>query len=186
MKKGLNAGSLLVIVLLLFAFTGCNKAQVQNEGNQISSKQETIFPSYKLGTVLTFNETGNAGPFKGEGWSSAEKDFTWTDGNTANLHFSILQTDKDLTLKVKSGAFVAPGKIDKQLVNVLANGKQIEQWEFTKTEAVDQTANIPKNILGKGELTIQLQLKNATSPDSLNLNQDRRKLGVDVVNVTLE
>lgn len=148
-------------------------------------QQTLVVPSYKFGTVLSFTATGNANPYKGNGWSTPDKDFTWTDGNKAVLLFSIGETDKDLTLNIKTGGFIVPGKLDKQTVNVLANGQQIAKWEFTKMEAIEQSAIIPKNILEKGKLTIEFELPNATSPVSLGINQDMRALSLDVVNLSI-
>src|ERR1700722_9650097 len=53
--------------------------------------QGTVGPGGKVSTMLdftlTFGRAGNAGPFTAEGWSPAEPDFTWTQGNRATLQF---------------------------------------------------------------------------------------------------
>lgn len=83
------------------------------------------------------------------------------------------------------GALVNLPTVPYQVVEVLANGQKIADWEVA--DMADFGALIPGEVTrNKGILSIELRLPNATSPKALGLGDDSRILGVRVYSVELK
>jgi len=83
------------------------------------------------------------------------------------------------------GALVNRPAVPHQMVEVLANGQKIADWEVA--DMADFSARIPAEVTKKGgALNIELRVPNATSPKALGLTDDSRILGVRVYSVELK
>jgi len=138
-----------------------------------------------VGTSIEFNAGGNSDRYRVSGWSQTEKEFTWSEGKSAQLALKIPSDPGALTLVIKLGALISRPAVPYQTVEVFANGQKIADWAVADT--ADFSARIPEEIAKKGDiLNIELRVPNATSPKALGLGDDSRILGVRVYSVELK
>jgi len=136
-------------------------------------------------TSIEFNAGGNSDRYRVSGWSQTEKEFTWSEGKSAQLALKIPSDPGALTLVIKLGALISRPAVPYQTVEVFANGQKIADWAVADT--ADFSARIPEEITKKGDiLNIELRVPNATSPKALGLGDDSRILGVRVYSVELK
>jgi hypothetical protein len=131
---------------------------------------------YKYGEVISFGTNGKSSLIKRSGWSFAEENYTWTEGNEASLIFSVKQPDKDLVLSIKMSPLLG-GDIKGQHLILFVNNQQISESIIDSNNTYQ--FNIPKDIV-KDELHISLRLPDAVSPKSLGLNEDNRQLALSI------
>jgi hypothetical protein len=75
---------------------------------------------------LTFGQHGNAEPQLFEGWSSPEKDFTWTAGAHSTLVLKPpSDAEPDLYLELRLAPFIVPGRPPAQRLRLLLNDMEI-------------------------------------------------------------
>ncbi|OHB69696.1 MAG: hypothetical protein A2W23_10215 [Planctomycetes bacterium RBG_16_43_13] len=100
---------------------------------------------YKWGTPLQFGFYGNAKFYQREGWSLPKGYYTWTHGEIASLSIPItMPKSANITLKVT--AFIDTG-INKQTVNIVINGTEVEKMVITRQKYMDYSIIIPKSLL---------------------------------------
>jgi len=142
-------------------------------------------PGTVVGTSIQFNAGGNSDRYRVSGWSQTEKEWTWSEGKSAQLALPIPSDPGALTLIIKLGALISRPAVPHQTVEVFANGQKIADWEVADT--ADFSARIPAEVTKKGGiLNIELRVPNATSPKVLGLGDDSRILGVRVYSVELK
>lgn len=91
----------------------------------------------------------------------------------------------ELTFVITMGALVNLPALAYQVVEVLANGQKIADWEVA--DMADFSALIPGEVTrSRGILNIELRVPKATSPEALGLTDDSRILGVRVCSVELK
>lgn len=150
-----------------------------------SSPTASSTPGAVLGTSIQFNAGGNSERYRLSGWSKTEKEYTWSEGKSAQLGLPISSSPGALTLLVKMGALVSHPAVPYQKVEVFANGQKIAGWEVADT--ADFSALIPAEITKKESiLNIEFRVPNATSPKALGLGDDARILGIRVYSVELK
>lgn len=154
-----RAGLFLAIALLLLP--GCERAD----------------NSYALETVVSFARGGRAELYRGEGWSSTDDAFTWTDGSRATLNLILAPGRGALGLRMRLSGMIKPPALPWQPVAVYANGAHLADWLVW--EKADFVAVIrPKFLKRSGQLELELRFSNATSPASVGDSGDARMLGV--------
>jgi len=158
------------LAVLIGAMAGCQKAE-----NQSTSSSAEI--RYQPGVSIRFTSGGESERFRVAGWSSVEKDCTWTSGQSAKLKFSIAKTHGPLVLKMRLMGLTKQPELLFQPVEVDVNGSKLADWEVGG-EFTDYVTTIPSEIIGGGELEIELKTPKATTPQSLGMNDDKRVLGV--------
>lgn len=185
LSKSLLFMVMLAGVALLFA--GCVKNGPKD--TQVPSQQQIQNnPDYQLGSKIIFGGNGNtSAQYMGTGWSEAEPDFTWSDGPSAVLFFTVHNVQKDLTLKAKGTALLVPGQLEKQIVVINANDQKIGEltWDLSNN-GTEKIIVIPSSVMKDDQLQIRLDFPNATSPKDLGINQDTRKLGVALNTIVIE
>jgi hypothetical protein len=136
--------------------------------------------AYKLGEKILFNSSGNSRRYQTAGWSLPESEFTWTDAKKASLTIPIAATrSRAVTLKADLRPFIVPGKVDRQTVHVLVNGRKAGTWNITKPGFQEHTLTIPASLLtDPHSLEITFELPDAVSPVEVGYNKDRRVLGL--------
>ena len=117
------------------------------------------------------------------GWSGAEPEFRWTDGTEAGIVFAIGEITP-LSMQIKAQPFLAAGKVPKQTLYVALNGHNIAQMELTDDHVSDLSVDLPVKYLAR-ENRLILGLPDATSPESIGINNDQRLLGLAVREITL-
>lgn len=73
--------------------------------------------------------------------------------------------------------FLAPGKIDEQVIEVVLNGQTVKQLRLSKPELEVHLFDLPAMWL-KPLNVLAFVLPNATSPITIGVSSDVRKLGL--------
>lgn len=146
-------------------------------------------PPYKLGSIISFTDSGNAGPFKSGPWSSAEPWGSWAIGSSAGLVLPLPQVpQKDLVLSGLVMAYVND-RNPSQEVEVLANGNRIDRWIFRSGELRKKKLRIPASLLQsfsiKPLLRLTFRIDKPVSPAELGLSDDMRPLGLGIQELTV-
>jgi hypothetical protein len=161
---------LLSLLVLVLTFPAVARVALAAEENPQAEK------IYTLGSVIKFGAGGEAGKFKISGWSSAEKEFTWTEGKGAKLSFTLPQGESALTLRMKLVGLIHPPEVSNQPVEVYVNGQKVADWQVAAP--ANFTATIPQKIAAAKQLEIELRTPKSTTPLALKMNDDARVLGV--------
>ena len=150
-----------------------------------SSTPVASVPGVVVGTSIQFNAGGNSERYRLSGWSKTEKEYTWSEGKSAQLGLPIPSSPGALTLLARMGALVSRPAVPYQKVEVFANGQKIADWEVADT--ADFSALIPAKVTkNKSILNIEFRVPNATSPKALGLGDDARILGIRVYSLELK
>lgn len=175
------------VIILFISFmlaAGCSKGEEGNAGG--GQLPEEAIPFYKWGTVLRFQQGGNAGPYLAAGWNPAEPEFTWTDGHLARINFTVDETEYDVLLKTTLAyAFLESGALDQQRVNIIVNGSKVDEWVLSEGYNRERTVIIPASLLSDTNLEIAFELPDAESPQALGLSDDPRLLAISLVSMAL-
>lgn len=140
---------------------------------------------YRPGEQISFVKGGNGDIYKGQGWSNAEDNFTWTDGKKAEVNIPAGDIRVKLIMKVFTGGLVNPGKLETQTVNIYINGNKIGQWLVK--EKMEYAINLPEHSIVNNNINIVFDLPDATVPGNIGLNgDDGRTLGLCVEYIILE
>jgi hypothetical protein len=167
------------ICLVCLAIAACDDSTTesstpvtaQSPGTQPSGNTE-----YGYNTKISFAEGGNAARYLVSGWSHAEAEGTWTDGNSARLAFTVPPSTQDVVFKATMSGFTKAPELPSQSVDVFINGQQTTHWEIAVKGLVQLL--IPANALRDGRLELEFKLPKATSPSALGISADQRKLGL--------
>ena len=132
---------------------------------------------YRVGDTISFVPNGNALKYKWEGWSDPEKGFTWTNGKKASLVFQLeKEPEKGLILTADLFAFLPGKKITRQRAHIYVNDKKIGTWIVVSPG--NYKISIPKYLLDKKIVNINLELPDADSPLDLMVSTDKRTLAL--------
>jgi len=168
---------LLCVVTEVFA-VGCSKTKIEPFSASQSGRD------YTLGKKVLFGESGDSERYRVSGWSSTEKEITWTEGTLAVLQFTGIDEASPLRIKVTLAALVKPPELPAQPVEVFANGQKIAEWQVAGksefTALISPASNKQDNAL-----TIEFKIPKAVSPKDLGLNNDPRVLGVSCFDLTI-
>lgn len=116
-------------------------------------------------------------PFFWYGWSRAEPLFRWTDDYNAAMVFATA-SPRPQVLTFKATAFVVRG-CPRQRVTVVLNATPVAGFEITDDQTREYTIELPAQ-LWRTQNVLTITLPDATSPQSLGLSKDFRKLGLAV------
>lgn len=156
------AGSALTLV-------SCDRSEQATSGDTSSI----------VGQRVQFSQAGGSEPYRTLGWSHPEEKFTWTEGNLARLSLPIGSKKSALRLRMMVSALTNPPDLPSQPVEVLANGKQVAQWQVNSP--AEFTASIPVEAVKAGRiLELEFRMPKAVSPKALGQSDDTRALGICV------
>lgn len=135
---------------------------------------------YKWDSRITFGKKGTSKLVQVKGWSISSSDYiTWSNDGISILSLDIPKPTTDIELIINIKPFIAPGKLDRQRVEVYIGRRKVGEWFVTKPEFHDETMSIPKEYFGNGGLTeVRFVFPDAKSPSDLGVNKDLRKLGL--------
>jgi hypothetical protein len=143
-------------------------------------------------------DSGGCRECRRSGWSSADRDWTWTIKDTATLIFlapAVPGLDaRELILDVDAGAFL-PRKARRTL-RVSVNGEVVGEAEFLPTDPMNgaffggehfvHSFRVPGRLVTAAPtVLIELHMASIGSPRTHYLMADRRELGVAVRSVSL-
>jgi hypothetical protein len=140
-------------------------------------EQPDNFPRYIAGTRLDLR-SADAENYLWYGWSGPEPEYRWTDRGRAGIVFALDQV-KPAVLRMQMGAFLVPGKLDQQMVNISLNGHPITTVTVKQVESREYSIALPAEFL-QGHNVVNLELPNAASPANFELSADERLLGISV------
>ncbi len=118
------------------------------------------------------------------GWSGPEPGFRWTAAREATIIFA-LDRPSDLLLRIKAGPFLAPGKLERQVVEVRLNRQMVGTLVLSEARQKDLSLMLPAQALG-GQNILSFALPEASSPRKLGVGYDERPLGIAVKSIIFE
>jgi hypothetical protein len=138
----------------------------------------------EIGSLIDFTSPQQSNRYLWYGWSTAEKDFRWTEGREATLVFALDKAD-DLTLRMKVLPFIREGLWDQQRILIDLNGTSIDSLVLKQNRETELSISLPGNLL-KPENVLKFKLPDAASPELLKLSTDQRLLGFAVYWIQLQ
>jgi hypothetical protein len=141
------------------------------------------FPPYIAGTRIDLRSPDTE-KYLWYGWSGLEPEYRWTDRGRAAIVFALNQV-KPAVLRMQMGAFLVPGKLDQQIVNIALNGHPITTVTVKQVESKEYSIVLPAELLQEHNV-VSLELPNAESPASFSLSDDERLLGISVTWVEID
>lgn len=167
------------------SWDGNSYYEVGEEYTSTGVKTYEVFPSYKLGEEIIFQEGANSGKYIKYGFSTPEQSFTWTDGKYAVLGLNINEGDKDLLMDIDAFGYLSQPKTESQRVEIYVNNQRIKQLSLPIDQNELKQIVIPKNIQKLGRIVIAFSLLDAASPAELGTGGDVRKLGIAVSKIKI-
>ena len=156
-----------------------------------SAFQPLLRAPYNVGTTISFRagsgpDEVSAAAFLDRGWFPAEDDGRWTDGDCGRLRLRLIPKVRgslilDIALRPFATAVLGPAA-----VRVFVNGFEVLSKALDKEAMVDFVCVIPDEICGGEEsLTIEVMTNQVESGVGLKINNDDRRLGVQVGKIRL-
>jgi hypothetical protein len=180
LSRRLSVFSLAVALPVILACAGCDETKDETPSVQANAQDPASKPvsdrTYAYGTKISFNQGGNAARYQVSGWNAIETEGCWTEGETAALAFILPPTDGDIVFKATMSGFTKPPELPSQPVDVFINGKQVTHWEIAVKGLVQM--KVPADFVRDGQLQIEFKLPRASSPASLGVSVDQRRLGL--------
>ena len=126
---------------------------------------------------IDFLEYGNSDKFLLDGWHSQEQTGVWTSELSSLNFYTSESVDLQLTV---SGRIFTPS----ELTLLLINGHQLYQFDPGHPASVEIT--VPANYLSpNGWQRLEFVSPNAIEPYKTGLNDDTRRLGIHIRNITI-
>jgi len=141
----------------------------------------------KLNEPVTFGKSGSIRDMDPYGFDLSEHGISWTQDELAGFSASVagpVPLDAILCLTVTARPFIQPGKIEHQQLFVFVNGLFVSFRTLTAAE--DMEFVLPSNAFASRGLCVEFVIPTASSPKSLGISQDIRKLGIAVTAVLLK
>ena len=172
------------IVSLAFAAVALTLASCDNPSGSPTPSSGSSSAQIAYDTPIKFGTAGNSASIKVNGWSKAEEQFTWTEGNTATLSIPVAPTEARVTLRVRAAGMIKEPEFPTHPVEVLVNDRKVADWQVGNTAPF--TAAIPPELTKSGgKLAITFNMPKAVSPKELGKNEDPRVLGMCVHDLEL-
>jgi hypothetical protein len=151
----------------------------------------TIFATYELGSTVDFSNTGLAQFYLGEGFSNPEATGRWTINDKALIRMQLKHRTRaqPLWLELTYRSLVGDAQPCQQ-IEISANDQVIGKESMCiKSSANDVTVHryqIPTSAIGEnGVLNIEIRTPNSITPKQLKINDDQRKLGIQIEQLTI-
>ena len=146
----------------------------------------TTFASYELGSTVDFANTGLAQFYLGEGFSNPEAVGRWTMNDKALIRMALINIERaqPLRLELTYRSLVGNAQPCQQVV-ISANDQVIGNESI----CLENSGNvfdihrypIPASAIGEdGKLSIGISTPNSITPKQLKINDDQRKLGIQI------
>ncbi len=141
---------------------------------------------YKLGSPVKFAGGGTSDRYIAAGWGLQEARHRWTEGGQAGLRFTPKEkVTKDLAIRLLASAYLAQGRIDHQLIQVVVNGREIAQWAVRGEQWFE--AIIPVSLIPQDNIIhIVFRISNPAAPADFKESTDQRRLGMMVKELVLD
>jgi len=122
------------------------------------------------------------------GFSGAEADGTWVDGDYAEVTLPLRHVAGHfLLVQVELLAFIIADRLPEQIVKVIVNGSEIDSWSLTQDMFRIRALVFERAALPSADsLTLGFEVPTCTSPVELGLNADTRRLGLKIRAIGIE
>jgi hypothetical protein len=138
----------------------------------------------KLNEVVTFGKKGTIQRLEPFGFDLSEELLSWTIEDMAGFSFAIEGAlDPNLRLKITAQPFVDQKKLVQQQFFVYLNGIMVGFCSLTGYQTMEFA--VPRSAISTRGCRITFVIPTATSPKTLGLSADRRKLGIALSSVAL-
>lgn len=160
------------------------------DARRLKFKQLSVSPvsmvPYVFGQTLNFASGGSGKQYVIEGLASAEKWGTWSNRDRILMLIPLENIpETDLRATVKFRGFVR-GADHFQSVNIFAGGKLVENWRLESPDIRVRELNIARDLVnGSGYLVLEFRLPGAVSPYELGRSNDRRRLAIGFVQISI-
>lgn len=135
---------------------------------------------YSLGEELSFtSQITTANKYCINGFSGNEPQFTWTNGNCAEMQFNIDEKYKDLLLNLE---YIRIFGVSQHVI-IYANNHEVANYVATGAEI--KTIIIPEEYVEDGLLTLRFELPDADSPLNRGESTDSRLLALAMKSLTI-
>ena len=145
--------------------------------SKVDQERPDQFPLYKPGTQVDFR-TPESEQFLWYGWSGRETTHRWSDRTRAAVVFA-LNESKPLILRARLGAFIVPGAVDQQRVEIELNSHEIAELILRDAQPREYSVNLPQQFLRERNV-LTFRLPDAESPSTFELGNDVRLLAIRV------
>jgi hypothetical protein len=141
---------------------------------------------YRLGETVSFLPGGPGADYTACGWDVATSEGTWSLGPEARLAFRTGPAPAGgLVLEIDMFGFVT-ASLKEQRVRITAGDRAVADVAIRDGTPGHQVISIPAAAVGAdGWLRLTFNFPDAASPASEGLGNDRRRLGVRIVSLTL-
>lgn len=139
-------------------------------------------------TVLDFHidNTENLKKISYTGLSRIQRDGTWNNLDDSEITMYLEKTGENYRLEFDMEAFVIPGLVDEQEVEVRIGDAAADTWTFTDDRRCVRSVEVRDDVIeDDGRVTVRLSYKNGVSPISLGIGRDDRKRAVFIHKITI-
>jgi hypothetical protein len=123
--------------------------------------------TYVVGSEIDFTSKGNAQQYLTLGWGVPLSNGTWTEGPMAVLRLALdAATDRSRTLVLDAAVsgFAAP-RARRMDVDVVVNGQTADHWVIRSPEELRRQTRVPPAVVAaRGELDVELRVRNPAAP----------------------
>ncbi len=139
----------------------------------------------RLNEALTFGKSGKVKDLDPYGFDLNEPSMSWTKDEVAGFTLSSLTVPPDQTLRLVVGAtpFVHPELVLRQEFFVFINGLFVTFRSLSNAEKVN--VPLPRSVISPRGMRFEFVIPTASSPKSLGLSDDVRKLGIALSDITI-
>lgn len=119
------------------------------------------------------------------GWYDKEPAGMWSEGNHAEMAMHFDNPPRTVLLSMEISAFIPkPGYV--QHVRLHVGKTEVGHWTFdVKSSSGLRQVELPRNLLQNGDLKLEFELPDATSPTVQGISGDSRVIGIFVDSFTI-
>ncbi len=151
----------------------------------LGETEDTGFPPYRWGDVLSFGSNGNAQVYQADGWSLPEGKTTWTNGKRAELILPTSTPRHPVCLRMLAGAYLKPGILDEQRVKLYINRRPVANWTLSARDSGVREVLIPPEVFDSNRTVLTIEMPDSTIPGTIDDVSDLRRLGLAVASISL-
>jgi hypothetical protein len=122
------------------------------------------------------------------GWSGTEPWGTWSEGEDGLLSFAFQEQPRhDIRIKLQFNIFMT-NTHNQQHVSVYANDTSVAEWSFSAhadSMPITRVLSIPSTSFRSPELQLRFHIDKPTSPASLGISDDKRRLGIGMIKMEI-
>ena len=159
-----------------------NVASWRNTRRVFDKGKESAANHYRIGETVSFGPRGDDDEFSISGFSFAEANHRWSDGNEVMMRFQLREKPlSDLNLQVVGFGFSPDGGKSAQDIEIEVNNNRVHLWHLLAEETLN--IKIPKSYLTDDTIRLKFKIGRPTAPCELGISDDCRKLGLGLKSV---